>query len=84
MTDTSYPTAIYFVEKRPEHFTFIGHLVRLATFGVTLGLDAMLITGNVPDTAPPELHSPGLWVKYSDGHWEGVGDLYSNDQVLAS
>lgn len=71
----AHPTAIYFVQKRPEHLTFIGYLIRLATFGITLGLDVMLITGDVPDTAPSELQSPGLWVKYSDGHWEGVGQV---------
>lgn len=72
MTD-SYPTAIYFVQKKSEYTSFVGHLCKLAAFGYTLGLDVMFVTKDVTDEAPPELRVPGLWVKYSDAHWEKVG-----------
>ena len=69
-----FPQTIYFVQKRAEHLSFIGHMVRIAALGFNLGLDVMLVTKNVPANAPPAFSQPGVWVQYSDEHFEMVGD----------
>lgn len=72
--DKPVPTCIYFVRRPSEYLTFIGHVLKIAAFGYSLGLDIMLVTKNVPDNAPPAFRRPGVWVEYSDRHFEKVGE----------
>ena len=72
-----YPTCIYFVRKRSEYLTFIGHLCKIAALGYNFGLDAMLVSeNNVPQNAPPAFSCPGIWVEYSDKSLQSVGSLW--------
>ena len=70
---TSYPTAVYFVQKQPEYLVFVGQLIKLVTLGYSLGLDVMLVTKDVPINAPAHFYHPGVWVEYSDKSVELVG-----------
>ena len=74
--DEVVPQAIYFVQRSSEYLTFIGHVLKMAAFGYTLGLDVMFVTENPPDNAPRAFSCPGVWVEYSDRHLESVGNLY--------
>ncbi len=73
MTNEAYPTCIYFVQRKTEYLTWVGHLCKMTALGYSFGIDAMLISDTPPDNAPPELAHPGVWVEYSDKSFQSVG-----------
>ncbi len=75
MTNKAHPICIYFVQRKSEHLTWVGHLCKMAALGYSLGIDTVLIPDTPPDNAPPELAYPGVWVEYSDKSLQSVGLL---------
>ncbi len=76
VADKTYPTCIYFVQRKNEYLTWVGHLCKMAALGFSLGVDAMLVPGVPPDNAPREFSYPGIWVEYSDKSFQSVGSLW--------
>jgi len=67
-----HPVCIYFSQKNSEYLTFIGHLIKIAAAGRTLGVDVMAVGPNLSDAAPRVLTHPGIHVEYSDKHFESM------------